>query len=94
MNLKQVCIILIIIGFSGLAGCHHRNIPSNTTEYQSKQYLFILASLSWHEAAADCKEKVGMLAAIKSQADNDFMVKFLDGKTVWLGATDEATEGV
>jgi tetratricopeptide (TPR) repeat protein len=59
------------------------------------QYLFVSTARTWHEARNYCVLKGGYLATIQTAAENEFVYQLAGGAGgVWLGATDEAEEGV
>src|SRR5262245_38168310 len=62
-------------------------------------YLLTRKALIWDEAAAAAVTFGGHLASVNSQAEQDFLVNnFLSGanqnRTLWIGLTDQAKEGV
>ena len=62
-------------------------------------YLLTHKALNWDEAEAEAVSFGGHLASVNSQAEQDFLVNnFLSGanqnRTLWIGLTDQATEGV
>ena len=91
IRLGNLVLLISVVFFS--SGCHSISIPHDATLYNGHYYLFVSAELSWQDAFDKCESMGGTLAAIKSQGDNEFMVKLIDGKCVWLGATDVVTEG-
>jgi tetratricopeptide (TPR) repeat protein len=59
------------------------------------RYLFVSSARTWHEARNYCALQGGYLATIQTAAENDFVYQLTGGNTsFWLGATDEAEEGV
>lgn len=51
------------------------------------------AILTWDAAKADCENHGGHLATSTDAGKNKFLVSMAGGNVIWLGATDEATEG-
>jgi len=55
-------------------------------------------TMTWHDAKAYCERIGGYLATVTSEAENDFVYNKLASlspyEMVWIGATDEAEEGV
>ena len=65
--------------------------------YKDKMYKVFKQSITWKDAQAFCKSLGGNLAMPKTQELGDFIINIatqynLNG--LWLGATDEETEGV
>jgi len=68
-------------------------------DFTNHTYQLITAQLSWHEAKADAESRGGHLATITSQAEFDYIASLgilptQYSQGYWLGATDEAEEGV
>lgn len=66
-------------------------------DFTNHIYQLVSGSFSWHQAKADAEARGGHLATITSQAEYDHIVSLglLPGPSgYWLGATDEASEGV
>ncbi len=61
------------------------------------RYFLIATNLTWTQAKADAERRGGHLATITSQAEWDAILQVLgsslNGRGVWLGATDEEVEG-
>ena len=58
-------------------------------------YLYVSTARTWHEARNYCALKGGYLATIQTAAENEFVYQLIGGRGgSWLGATDEAEEGV
>jgi tetratricopeptide (TPR) repeat protein len=58
-------------------------------------YLYVGSNRTWHEARNYCALQGGYLATIQTAAENEFVYQLTGGNnSVWLGATDEAEEGV
>lgn len=62
-------------------------------KFQGHYYRLIHHEWGWHEAKHYCQSVGGHLACVESAAENQFLAKLALGRQVWLGATDEATEG-
>lgn len=70
--------------------------PRDAVALGQKRFKLFLEPLTWHAARARCVKLRGRLAQVRSQEENDLIVKLarargIDG--VWLGASDEAQEG-
>ena len=85
--------ILFVSLFMASTLVHASKIPKDSIEFEGKHYKVFEAKLSWLESAKKCKEMGGILASVKSNEANDFIIKITGGKCVWLGASDEAKEG-
>lgn len=58
-------------------------------------YLYVNSERTWHEARNYCALQGGYLATIQTATENEFVYQLTGGNSnVWLGATDEAEEGV
>jgi hypothetical protein len=68
-------------------------VPADASHFKGRWYKVILQKKSWSAARDKCKDMGGRLACIPDAATWEF-VRALTPATVWLGATDEATEGV
>lgn len=66
-------------------------------EYKGHKYVLVNESMTWSQAKAYCESKGGYLATITSQGEQDVIKNLIKGAAkhfYWLGATDEAKEGV
>ncbi|MDB5338514.1 MAG: prkC 29 [Planctomycetaceae bacterium] len=71
-------------------------IPADVTLFRTKRYKVFTESLSWHEARQKCRDLGGRLADVRNASENTFLAGLAarsNVDTVWLGATDEVTEG-
>jgi tetratricopeptide (TPR) repeat protein len=58
-------------------------------------YLYVSSERTWHEARNYCALQGGYLATVQTAVENEFLYQLTGGNSnVWLGATDEAEEGV
>jgi hypothetical protein len=55
-------------------------------------YLPVDTGLRWHAAVSYCNDRGGYLVTVQSDAENEFVFRLNPG--TWLGASDEAREGV
>lgn len=67
-------------------------VPADAKAFGGRWYKVVLEKKSWHAARDKCREMGGQLVTVPDAATWDF-VKTLSQASVWLGATDEATEG-
>jgi len=67
--------------------------PDDAKRFGRNWYKVFLEDVSWHEAKARCEEMGGYLACVTTKMESRFVIGLGDGKTLWLGATDEAREG-
>jgi hypothetical protein len=88
--MKTFYLLLIVITLSVL-----RNAAG--AEFEASRYKLLPTVSSWHDAEAQAKALGGDLLTINSQAEWDFVSKLfatsLKAKNVWIGATDEVSEG-
>lgn len=72
-------------------------IPKDATEFQGKYYKVFEEQQTWHNAKKKCESLGGHLAVISSKEQDQFiflLAQKRDVQEVYLGATDEAKEGV
>ncbi|MDP2518844.1 galactose oxidase-like domain-containing protein [Shimia thalassica] len=63
--------------------------------FGSSTYMLGTAGLTWHEAVAEAESLGGRMVEINSPEENAFISEtFFRDNPIWLGLTDEATEGV
>ncbi len=62
--------------------------------YSGHYYMLITTSASWKSAKVACENMGGYLVTITSEAENELMATLASGNAVWIGASDEETEGV
>ncbi|MDB5336167.1 MAG: C-type lectin domain family 4 er E-like isoform [Planctomycetaceae bacterium] len=69
--------------------------PKNVVQFGGHEYAIIQEPATWHVAKQICQEMGGHLAVINSTEENDRLKALcIESKVkVWLGATDEVTEG-
>ncbi|MDG3005123.1 family 16 glycoside hydrolase [Paludisphaera mucosa] len=71
--------------------------PADAREFRGAHYKLFPQKLSWHEAAAKCREMGGRLAIVRDADQNAFLLGLLKERSVdaiWLGGTDEQVEKV
>ncbi len=82
--------IALLLGMGILQNAH---AESNYT-YNGHIYLLVDAT-SWTEAQEKAKNLGGNLVTINDQAENDWItLTFKDAKSLWIGYTDQETEGI
>ena len=63
-------------------------------EFRTHRYRMYRKTMSWHEAEALCREHGGHLVAITTSSENTFVYDtFADENPIWIGLSDEASEG-
>lgn len=55
--------------------------------------LFHSDNISWHDAKSYCENMGGHLATFTSKDKNDFLANLANGNNIWLGGSDEVSEG-
>ena len=86
--------LFLIVLFS--AASLNANPSESTIRYGTSTYTFIKNKhYTWHQAKLKAEELGGHLAVLTSQEENDvvFNKLKLQNQNVWLGATDEGSEG-
>jgi hypothetical protein len=68
-------------------------VPADAQHFNGRWYKVVLEKKSWHAARDKCKDMGGQLVTIPDAQTWEF-VKGLTTASVWLGASDEVTEGV
>lgn len=68
--------------------------PANLVRFQGHSYLYVPEPATWHVAKAQCEATGGRLVIPDSSEELKFLVGLTGGKNFWVGATDEAEEGV
>ena len=68
-------------------------VPADARHFNGRWYKVVLEKKSWHAARDKCKDMGGQLVTVPDAPTWEF-VKTLTTASVWLGATDEVTEGV
>ena len=66
--------------------------PKDAKFFNGKWYAVVLEKIDWPKAKAKCEARKGQLAIVHDKETWDF-VRGLTKLSVWLGATDEKTEG-
>jgi hypothetical protein len=68
-------------------------VPADAKHFNGKFYKVYLEKLTWTAAKEKCQRLGGQLCVVPDAATWEF-VKTLTPASVWLGASDEKTEGV
>jgi hypothetical protein len=106
MQITKKILLVLSIGLGlGLVGIFFIILLSSKTYADSSkiqnpnnghQYQRFDTKMTWIDAYAYCESVGGYLATITSQDENDFVYSNfgIDGISIWLGGTDEESEGV
>lgn len=68
--------------------------PTDCVCHKGHKFKLFTNTKTWAEAKADCEARGGHLVTSTSKEKNDFLASITGKTSVWLGATDEETEGV
>ena len=71
--------------------------PHDAKEFAGKYYKVFEEQLTWHNASKKCQSMGGRLAVVTSREQDQFIFEIAQKKDVsevYLGATDDAKEGV
>jgi hypothetical protein len=76
-------------------------VPSDASTFRGHSYKFFAEIVTWQEAKRHCEQMGGHLPTIANEAENKFifdlvskqLVKFSAFDGIWLGATDDQSEG-
>ena len=60
---------------------------------QSSPYTLVKHTASWHDAKDGCLQRGMQLASVLSATENELLVIAAEGHIVWIGGTDEDSEG-
>lgn len=69
-------------------------IPSDATLFNGKWYRLYLEDCNWERARQQCVTLGGLLAIVPDAPTWAFLQPMTKGLSLWLGATDEKTEGL
>jgi hypothetical protein len=86
-------IVPLIFSLIGLANAAEQNPPAEAKSFNGKKYLVYEDRCSWKTARERCKQLGGQLVVIHDKATQEFITTLANGRSVWLGATDEVKEG-
>ncbi len=91
-----VLLALLLSIVPAFAGDSTELRPHDTTEFAGHHYLLVddVEELSWTAAMKQCKEWGGHLAVVSSREEAEFIATLCAGRYMFLGASDEAEEGV
>ena len=67
---------------NGIEMCEH----CNAAKYDGHIYALFTEQVDWFEAYSRCEALGGHLATNTSQAEHEFIAKYTQGNTIWLGA--------
>ena len=68
-------------------------VPADAKPFNGKWYRVYLEKVPWHRAREKCTALGGQLAIVPDEPTWEFLTN-LSPAILWLGATDERTEGV
>ena len=97
--MKPLALLLIVpitsLSAEPVAGVPKRplGVPADAKHFNGRWYKVVLEKKAWHAARDKCKDMGGRLVCVPDAVTWEF-VKALTPAVVWLGATDEVTEGV
>ncbi len=69
-------------------------VPSDATLFNGKWYRLYTDKMNWDGARQRCVTLGGQLAVVPDAPTWTFLRPFCKGLTLWLGASDEETEGL
>ena len=68
--------------------------PDGWEPFEGKCYLWVTnQTKSWRDAEGFCKKEKGHLASVTTKRINKYMLGRVGQSEVWIGATDQKTEG-
>lgn len=91
-KLKNYLLLLILLSFSSIVLAVGEKVKN---PFNNHQYQFYNIPMTWNQAKAFCEREGGYLATPTTKAENEFIYQnvAIKGGDIWLGATDEASEG-
>jgi hypothetical protein len=91
------CAALIGLTFGAIAQTAPQKppigVPSDAKWFNGKWYHVYLEQVTWERAKEKCAAAKGQLAVVPDAATWDFIKRLSPGR-IWLGATDEHSEGI
>jgi Lectin C-type domain len=69
-------------------------IPEDAIQFKGRWYRLYLERVSWKHSKNRCKSLGGQLVVVPDAETQAFIHQISKGLAVWLGATDEAVEGL
>ena len=69
-------------------------VPADAQPFNGKWYRVYNERMPWQRARQRCSALAGQLAVVPDQPTWEFLRKLAQGTSLWLGATDEQTEGI
>jgi|GEM_PF-4133239 len=66
----------------------------DAVESEGNYYKYFSGKISWSDAKAACEQIGGHLVSIGSDGERQFITKLTSGNSAWIGATDQAQEGI
>lgn len=71
-----------------------RKVPADAAALRGRRFAVIRDACSWPEALDRCIRTGGRLAVIPDQETHQFISRLVQADECWIGATDEAAEGI
>jgi len=68
-------------------------VPADAVVLGDRSFKIFREDISWHEAKQRCEAMGGRLAVVKDSETREFLQQLKGGQRLWLGATDEHSEG-
>ncbi len=68
-------------------------VPADAAVLGDRSFKIFREDIPWHEAKQRCEAMGGRLAVVKDSETRDFLQQLKGGQRLWLGATDEHSEG-
>lgn len=67
--------------------------PKDVARFQGHSYALVKDAVTWHVAKQRCEEMGGHLVCIESASEEAFVKQLCGVENVWIGASDEESEG-
>ncbi len=87
---ESYVITLAALSLPLLAG----NPPEEAVEFRGAHYQLITETTDWRSAKERCEKMGGRLVCVHNKKVQEFVARMAGGKRVWIGLTDQVTEGV
>ncbi len=97
MNINNIQVLQVSSYDNNLQQGTNAQVSSKTTSikenFNGHEYELIEEYKTWNEAKIDCESRGGYLVTITSQEENDFIEGLHGSNIIYIGLTDEVTEG-
>ncbi|MFX0185840.1 MAG: C-type lectin domain-containing protein [Candidatus Hodarchaeota archaeon] len=92
---NRIFVFILVLSFMIMipVGGIQNEVDNERTLYNGHLYQLIPIFKTWPEARDSCEARGGHLVTINDTNENDFVSYLAGWNTIWIGLTDERTEG-